>query len=592
MLYEIGVVIGKFYPLHKGHQHLIDTAKNKVKHLYIIICGKYDEHPKPEIRELLIKKLYNDPKITVCRIIDIGYDPDNSKLWADLTKQTIGCCPNIVFTSENYGDEYAKQLGCIHELVDINRINVPICGTSIRHNPYKYWDFLDKGIAEFYTTRFVFVGAESTGKTTMSSKLAKELDLAWVPEYGREYCENNNMLFKNWVASNFDDIANKQNEIENITAGNNIIIICDTDSRTTGAWYERYLKVEKDYENTYEPYKKIYFFSDVNNTELIDDGTRKDSNEQIRLWMHSKILEKINKSGNKVIMLSGSYDERYNKAKVIVKEHIDYINKKINSEIIEIDEIIKINETSKLFNCKEYIVISIFCVISIIFSFVNITPGEQLSFINLNDNITWEKIVFLLSGIVSFTGVLSVIFASKENKYTFIFGIINSITFGLYSYAYSYVGNFQLFIMYFLPLQFYGIYEWNNNNDNNTQIKKIQNKSTYVAFTYLCFILWIIFYFEIPGFTKFITNTDYPYETNILPRILDSGNTSISIIAQWLLINKYYECWILWIIVNIFQIIMFSGINGYISVNIIIMTGIYQLNAFYGLYLWKNKLVD
>jgi len=555
MLDEIGVVIGKFYPLHKGHQYLIETAKNKVNHLYIIICGKYDENPKPETRELLIKKIYNDSKITVCRIIDIGYDPDNSKLWADLTKQTIGCCPNIVFTSENYGDEYAKQLGCIHELVDINRINVPICGTSIRYNPYKYWDFLDKRIAEFYTTRFVFVGAESTGKTTMSSKLAKELDLAWVPEYGREYCENNNMLFKNWFA------------------------------------YERYLKLEKDYENTYEPYKKIYFFSDVNNTELIDDGTRTDSNEQIRLWMHNKILEKINKSGNKVIMLSGSYDERYNKAKVIVKEHIDYIKKKKDTEIIEIDEIIKINETSKLFNCKEYIVISIFCVISIIFSFVNITPGEQLSFINLNDNITWEKIVFLLSGIVSFTGVLSVIFASKENKYTFIFGIINSITFGLYSYAYSYVGNFQLFIMYFLPLQFYGIYEWNNNNDNNTQIKKIQNKCTYVAFTYLCFILWIIFYFEIPGFTKFITNTDYPYETNILPRILDSGTTSISIIAQWLLINKYYECWILWIIVNIFQIIMFSGINGYISVNIIIMTGIYQLNAFYGFYLWKNKLV-
>jgi len=592
MLHEVGVVIGKFYPLHKGHQYLIKTAKKKVNNLYIIICGKYDENPKLETREILIKKIYNDPKITVCCIIDIDYDPDDSKLWARLTKETILCCPNIVFTSENYGNEYARQLGCIHELVDINRINVPICGTSIRHNPYKYWDFLDKGIAEFYTTRFVFVGAESTGKTTMTTKLAKELNLALVPEYGREYCENNNMLSKKWCVSDFDYIANKQNEIENITAGYNKIIICDTDSCTTGVWYERYLNAKKNYKNTYEPYKKIYFFSDMNNTELIDDGTRTDSNDEIRLWMHNKILEKINKSGNKVIMLSGTYEERYNKAKVIVNEHINYINKKTHSEIIEINEIININETSKLFNCKEYIVILIFCVITIIFSFLNVTPGENLSFINLNDNITWEKIIFLLSGIVSFTGVLSVIFASKESKYTFIFGIINCITFGLYSFAYSYAGNFQLFIMYFLPLQFYGLYEWKNNNDNNTQIKKIQNKSTYVAFTYLCFILGIIFYFEIPGFNKFITNTDYPYETNILPRILDSGNTSISIIAQWLLINKYYECWILWIIVNIFQIIMFSGINGYISVNIIIMIGIYQLNAFYGLYLWKNKLVD
>jgi nicotinamide mononucleotide transporter PnuC len=62
------------------------------------------------------------------------------------------------------------------------------------------------------------------------------------------------------------------------------------------------------------------------------------------------------------------------------------------------------------------------------------------------------------------------------------------------------------------------------------------------------------------------------------------------IIAQYLLIRKYYENWILWMIVNIFQIIMFSGINNFISVNIIIMTSIYQINAFYGLYLWRRQL--
>jgi nicotinamide mononucleotide transporter len=240
----------------------------------------------------------------------------------------------------------------------------------------------------------------------------------------------------------------------------------------------------------------------------------------------------------------------------------------------------------KLFNSYEYLAIFVFCVISVIFSFVDATPGNQLSLIDLSDNITWQKIVYLFSGIASFTGVLSVVLASKEHKYTYIFGIVNCITFGLYTFAYGYAGNFQLNIIYFLPLQFHGFYKWNKGIDLEVKALTIIEK---IKYTYLCFIFWYIFYFEIPGFTKFVTQQEYPYETNVLARVLDSGCTSLSIIAQYLLINKYYETWILWSIVNIFQIIMFSGINDFISVNIIIMTCIYQLNAFYGLYLWTRK---
>jgi len=268
-----------------------------------------------------------------------------------------------------------------------------------------------------------------------------------------------------------------------------------------------------------------------------------------------------------------------------------YIKKEQKMETEAVPIIMETTESvakpvKKLFNCCEYLIIFVFCVISIIFSFVDVTPGNQLSLINLSDNVTWQKIVYLFSGIASFTGALSVVLASKEHSYTYIFGIVNCITFGLYAFAYGYAGNFQLSIMYFLPLQFHGFYKWNKGIDLEVKVLTIIEK---IKYTYLCFIFWYIFYFEIPGFTKFVTQQEYPYETNILARVLDSGGTSLSIIAQYLLINKYYETWILWSIVNIFQIIMFSGINDFISVNIIIMTCIYQLNAFYGLYLWTRK---
>ncbi|MCC5600764.1 ATP/GTP-binding protein [Nostoc favosum] len=38
-------------------------------------------------------------------------------------------------------------------------------------------------------TNVVFLGAPSTGKTTIASQLAKEYNTVWMPEYGREYWE-------------------------------------------------------------------------------------------------------------------------------------------------------------------------------------------------------------------------------------------------------------------------------------------------------------------------------------------------------------------------------------------------------------------
>jgi len=323
MRYEIGVVIGKFYPLHKGHQHLIETAMENVEHLYIIICTKEEEVPGPSTRIKWIKQLYKGPNITVKHIVDM-YDPNDSKLWAELTKETIGCSLDVVFTSENYGDEYARYLKCVHELVDIDRISIPISGTLIRNNPFKHWDYLPEIGREFYTNRIVFCGAESTGKTTLSSRLADEFNVCWVPEYGREYCESFDILTKNWNRRDFEIIANTQNEKENKAAQHNKMIICDTDSLTTNVWGKRYTEQKTDFKPDYNQYTH-YIFSHVDGTQLIDDGTRTDSNDKIRSWMHKELLQTMTASGRPVVILTGTYEQRYEQA----KEYIANIYKKI-----------------------------------------------------------------------------------------------------------------------------------------------------------------------------------------------------------------------------------------------------------------------
>lgn len=269
----------------------------------------------------------------------------------------------------------------------------------------------------------------------------------------------------------------------------------------------------------------------------------------------------------------------------------------LNPEILE-QNIEPVNP--KLFNKFECLILFILCVIFIIFSFIDVTPGNEVLIISIDNNSSWQKTLYVISGIASFTGILSVVLCSKEHRYTFVYGFINCVTFGIYAFAYGYAGNFQL-NMFYLPLQIWGFLRWSKNTiditnteKNNIKVLKIYQK---VIYGLLCFTFWYIFYFEIPGFTKFVTQfiiqQEYPYESNIVARILDSGIVSISIIAQYLSIKKYYESWILWTLVNIFNIIMFSGtlgVNNFISVNIIIMTSIYQLNVFYGFYLWTRKL--
>ena len=38
-----GLIVGKFYPPHRGHRHLIECGRSQVDELYVIVCGKPGE---------------------------------------------------------------------------------------------------------------------------------------------------------------------------------------------------------------------------------------------------------------------------------------------------------------------------------------------------------------------------------------------------------------------------------------------------------------------------------------------------------------------------------------------------------------------
>ncbi|CAF4029146.1 unnamed protein product [Rotaria magnacalcarata] len=177
-----------------------------------------------------------------------------------------------------------------------------------------------------------------------------------------------------------------------------------------------------------------------------------------------------------------------------------------------------------------------------------------------HDGITlWRRISLCLSGISAFTTILYVVLVMHGKFSSFFWGIVSAILYGTFAFAYGYVGDAQLFIFFFLPIQFVGIYLWAKELDNKstTRVKSLKP----IGWLYVCVLtalLTFIFYYEIPMFSKRLVK-DYLFEKRFVPHVFDAITNSLNVVGQILLIACYWEQYIIWIMVNIMSIIMYSA---------------------------------
>lgn len=320
--FTTGLIIGKFTPLHKGHQYLIETAIKQSQKVTVIVCHNDDDNIiDSKIRTGWIKELY--PEIDV-RIFhhDNSLNSTSTKIspiWAKITLKLLGFVPSAVFSSEKYGKTYAKCMGSNHVLIDIKRNTIPISGSLVRSNPLKYWQFLSEPVRSYYAKRIVVLGAESTGTTTLTKALARHYRTSWAPEYGRTYCEGRRTAKNknNWTRDEFIHIASVQNAMEDFLARkSNKILICDTDSFATRLWFERYLGfLYPELDKITNTQNKSLYILTGDEIPFVQDGTR--DGESIRHQMHQRFIEELDKHDLKYIIVTGS---RQNRLKQAIKE--------------------------------------------------------------------------------------------------------------------------------------------------------------------------------------------------------------------------------------------------------------------------------
>lgn len=188
-----------------------------------------------------------------------------------------------------------------------------------------------------------------------------------------------------------------------------------------------------------------------------------------------------------------------------------------------------------------------------------------------------------IEGIAAFTGVLSVWFAKKEHILVYPIGIISV---GLYVlicfYAKIYADAF--INLYYLVISLYGWYFWMfGGNMQSGRRRDAGTKAVIVTSTVRQIAVM-----------SFITASMYLILGYLLQRYTDSNvpwadafNSSLFIVAMYLMARKNISHWIFWIIGDLASIPLYIYKHLYVTA---LQYGIFLLIAVAGYMAWRKKL--
>lgn len=185
--------MGKYAPFHKGHEFVIAAALKEMQKVIVIIYNASEVTDIPtEKRADWIRQIFPDVEIIVAEDgpQETGYTSEIMEKQHNFLKRVLnGREIHSFYSSENYGAFVSEALNCNNRIVDINREIIPISGKQIRQTKdvKNIKKFVSKVVYDDIKPKYYFLGAPSTGKTTISQKCASFFNGSYCEEYGRNY---------------------------------------------------------------------------------------------------------------------------------------------------------------------------------------------------------------------------------------------------------------------------------------------------------------------------------------------------------------------------------------------------------------------
>ena len=340
---RVGVIFGKFYPIHTGHINMVYEAFSKVDILHVIVCtdterdlqlfkeSKMKQMPTNEDRLRWVQQIfkYQQKQIFIHHLNEDGIPsyPNGWESWAARVKELFAeknINPSIVFSSEIQDKApYEKYLNLEVNLVDPERERFNVSATKIRNNPFQYCRIIPKEVRPFFVKTIAILGGESSGKSVLVSKLANVFNTTSAWEYGREFVFE--QLGGDEQAMQYSDYPQMalghKRYVDYAMKHAHKVAFIDTDYITTQAFCIQY-------EGRAHPFLdsmiKEYPFDVTillnNNTKWVDDGLRSLGSLKQRQRFQALLKKLLEKHHIPYIEIeSPSYLDRYNQTKEVVE---------------------------------------------------------------------------------------------------------------------------------------------------------------------------------------------------------------------------------------------------------------------------------
>ena len=360
---KIGIVVGRFLPLHLGHVNLIQRASGIVDKLYVVVSysddkdletfsnSRFIKEITPKDRLRFIKQTFKNQKNIHSFLFDESSCPpfpEGWEQWSSLLKKEIEVREpdvnwenEILFISNRHEDKdyNLKYFGSQTKSIDPEYLEYNVNSIEIRKNPSKYWNFLPREVREHLIPLITICGGESSGKSVMVDKLANVFNTSSAWEYGREYVfeklggDEDSLQYSDYEKIVFGHQTNVLYAARNA----NKFALIDTDYIATLAFCLTYEKrdnpIVREFVNNYRFDLTILL---ENNVKWVSDGLRSIGQEERRMNFQN-LLKKLYAEYNipYITVAANNYEKRYLACKAILKAYLDGAD---NSELQRISD--------------------------------------------------------------------------------------------------------------------------------------------------------------------------------------------------------------------------------------------------------------
>ena len=200
------------------------------------------------------------------------------------------------------------------------------------------------------------------------------------------------------------------------------------------------------------------------------------------------------------------------------------------------------------------------------------------------------RAMLVISAVGSLMGVLSTVCAANGHILTFLFGLIDVTIYGAMCLIGTRYGNAALHLLYFLPMQFVGYFQWRKRGaeeKKKVQARRLDGKQ-WLLYGGIFLVGLVVAYFILSALDK----TEAAGVVKWLVA-MDAFSMMCNIIGQYLLSTAYMEQWYFWIGVNVSTIIMWvltlrQEPGSSYALIYVVKYSFYLLNSLNGLRIWLN----